>query len=184
MPNTIGYHLVKSAYGLWLPGDDRGSWSESWDDQIGFIEHHNLNPADPVRLRMAQERMQHPPVAFTAAMIDAIANSIADCVARSNGGLTISAFAIEPTHMHIAIPYSGRDIDRTAKWLADRTTKSIHQQTNHTGPVWCKGKWCSFVFDDAYWQRIIDYIQTHNTRHGYHANPYPFISATPPPQSL
>jgi hypothetical protein len=29
MPRTIGYHLFKSAYGLWLPGNDRGSWSES-----------------------------------------------------------------------------------------------------------------------------------------------------------
>jgi hypothetical protein len=27
MPNTIGYHIVKTGYGLWLPGDERGSWS-------------------------------------------------------------------------------------------------------------------------------------------------------------
>ena len=33
--------------------------------------------------------------------------------------------------------------DGTAKWLADQTTKAIHGRTPHTGPVWCKGKWCS-----------------------------------------
>jgi hypothetical protein len=57
MPRTIGYHLVKSAYGLWLPGDDRGSWSDAWDDQIGYYEPHALHDGDPIRLRMAEERL-------------------------------------------------------------------------------------------------------------------------------
>ena len=45
--NTLGYHWVKSCFGLWLPGDDRGHWSEAWDDQIGFIEPHTLHDGDP-----------------------------------------------------------------------------------------------------------------------------------------
>jgi len=49
MPRTLGYHYVKSGYGLWLPGDDRGSWSQACDEQIGFTEPHTLNPGDPVR---------------------------------------------------------------------------------------------------------------------------------------
>src|SRR5438105_2991439 len=128
MARTIGYHFVKSGYGLWLPGDDRGSWSEAWDDQIGYYEPHTLQDGDPVRRRMAQERMKHPPVRFDAAMIDAIVSAIGECVATSRGGLEIAAFAIEETHMHLAIPYSGRDMDATAKWLADRTTRAVHQR--------------------------------------------------------
>ena len=30
----VGYHLIVSAYGFWLPNDPRGSWSEfvgAWD---------------------------------------------------------------------------------------------------------------------------------------------------------
>lgn len=30
----VGYHLIFSAYGFWLPNDPRGSWSNfvgSWD---------------------------------------------------------------------------------------------------------------------------------------------------------
>jgi hypothetical protein len=68
MGNTIGYHFVKSAYGLWLPGDERGSWSDAWDDQIGYCEPHTLHDGDPVRLRMAEERLKHPPVRFTRAV--------------------------------------------------------------------------------------------------------------------
>jgi hypothetical protein len=176
MQRTIGYHFVKSAYGLWLPGDDRGSWSSAWDDQIGYYEPHHLHEADPVRLRMAEERMKHPAVCFDDTMTTAIADAIGDCVKKSNCGLSIAAFAIEFTHMHLAIPYSGKDIDNTAKWLADQTTKAVHKHTIHQGPVWGKGKWCSFVFDIDHWMSTIAYIQRHNLRHGLPADPYPFIT--------
>jgi hypothetical protein len=175
MRQTLGYHWVKSGHGLWLPGDDRGSWSEAWDEQIGFIEPHSLHDGDPVRKRMAEERMKHPPVRLTDVMIDIVAQTIGDCVARSNGGLSVAAMTIEPTHMHLLIPHSGRDIDVTVKWLADQTTKAIHKHTNHTGPVWCKGKWCSYVFDPQHWINLGVYIRRHNERAGRAADPYPFL---------
>lgn len=175
MANTLGYHFVKSCYGLWLPGDDRGSWSEAWDEQLGFVEPHMLHEGDPVRHRMAEERMKHPPVRLDEEMIDVVATAIGACVAKSGGGLAVVAIAIEPTHMHLLIPYSGRDINTTAKWIADQTTKAIHRRTNHTGPVWCKGKWCSYVFEERYWHSIVHYIHAHNERAGRAPAPHPFI---------
>lgn len=82
MPKTLGYHLVKSAYGLWLPGDERGSWSEAWDEELGYIEPHTLHPGDPVRLRMAQERMKHPKVWWSPEIISAMVKSIEECAAE------------------------------------------------------------------------------------------------------
>ena len=38
MPNTPGFHPAKSGFGLRLPEDARGSWSEAWDEQIGHYE--------------------------------------------------------------------------------------------------------------------------------------------------
>ena len=90
MARTLGYHWVKSCHGLWLPGDDRGSWSEAWDAELGFIEPHMLHEGDPVRKRMAEERMKHPPMRLTDAMIEIVAQAIGDCVARSNGGLAVA----------------------------------------------------------------------------------------------
>ena len=87
----------------------------------------------------------------------------------------MAAAALEPTHMHLLIPYAGRDIDVTAKWLADQTTKAVHRATGHTGPVWCKGKWCSYVFDSAHWDSIREYIERHNERRGLARRPYPFL---------
>jgi hypothetical protein len=52
MPRTIGYHIVFSGFGLWLPGDERGHWSEQWDDELGLIEPGTLHEGDPVRLRL------------------------------------------------------------------------------------------------------------------------------------
>ncbi len=175
MVHTLGYHYVKSGYGLWLPGDDRGSWSEAWDDQIGFIEPHKLHPADPARLRMAQERMAHAPVRLTPAMVGVVAETIVACVREAAGGLTVVAAAIEPTHLHLLIPYSARDIDKTSKWLADRMTKAIHAKTSHSGPVWCKGKWCSYIFDESHWANTIRYIEQHNVRRGRTSRPYSFL---------
>ncbi len=173
VPQTLGYHYVKSAYGLWLPGDVRGSWSEAWDEQIGYIEPHTLHEGDQTRLRMARERMKFDPVRFTAPMIDAVVEAVEQCVCASPW--RIVAASIEPTHMHLLITSSGLDIKRTVKWLAQQTTKAVHRQTDHDGPVWAEGHWCSFIFDESHWANTIRYIETHNLRRGRAARPYAFL---------
>ena len=175
MTRTLGYHLVKSAYGQWLPGDDRGSWSEAWDRMIGFIEPHKLHLGDPVRRRMAEERMKYPPVLLNTAMLEAVTDAIAECIETSESGLAIAAAAIESTHFHLLIPYSGRDIEKTTKWIADRTTKAVHGKTTHQTTVWCKGKWCAFVFEQDCWDNTMEYIEKHNLRRERGRKPYSFI---------
>ena len=174
MGRTIGYHLVKTAYGLWLPGDDRGHWSSAWDEQIGYVDPHTLHAGDPVRRRMAAERMKHPPVRFDPGVLVVISTTVAECVSRSSW--RVAAASIEPTHMHLLLTYSGRDIDATAKWIADRTTKAVHRLTRHDGPVWAKGKWCSYVFEASYWNNTISYIERHNERRGVGRRPYEFVT--------
>jgi REP element-mobilizing transposase RayT len=171
---TIGYHYVKSGYGLWLPGDGRGSWSEAWDDQIGFYEPHMLHEGDPIRLRMARERQLHPPVKLTDPMLAVVETVIGECAATSPW--QIVAASIERTHTHLAITYSGLDIHRTVKWLAQQMTKAIHRQTSHTGPVWCEGYWCEYHYDERHWQNVIGYIERHNIRRGVGPRPYGFIT--------
>lgn len=174
MPRTLGYHYVKSGYGLWLPGDARGSWSEAWDEKIGFVDPHKLNPGDPVRYRMAQERMKYKPVQLDANMINAVVDAIDRCA--SSSPWQIEAASIEATHTHLLITYSGLDIKRTIKWLAQQTTKAVHLQTDHVGPVWCQGYWCSYVFDTDYWNNLVGYIQNHNLRRNECAQPYSFLA--------
>jgi len=70
-------------------------------------------------------------------MIEAVVTTVRQCTIASDWQL--AALSVEPTHIHLLITYSGRDIDRTAKWLAQEMTKTVHRQTDHTGPVWCEG---------------------------------------------
>ena len=173
---TFGYHMIKSTYGGWLPGDARGSWSESWSPSRGYFGPHQLHEANPARLEIAAGRMRHPPVELTDEMTAAIVNAIAACVERSQGELVIMAAAIERTHMHLLIPDTGRDIDNTAKWIADQTTKAVHRLTPHQGPVWTKNNWCHHLDRQEHWENAILYIDEHNIRAGRGSRPYPFLS--------
>ncbi len=174
MPRTIGYHIVLSGYGLWLPGDMRGHWSEAWDEQIGLIEPRTLHDGDPIRQRMAAERMQYNPMRLSSLMIDIVADVIDTC--RAASAWDIAAASIEPTHTHLLMTYCQRNIDTTVKWIKGRTTKAIHRVTEHDGPVWCRGKWRSYIFDDGVWQNTLRYIERHNSRRGESAQPYSFIT--------
>jgi len=160
MPNTIGYHYVRSAYGLWLPGDGRGSWSEAWDRQVGFVEPHTLHAADPVRHRMAEERRKHPAVPWTAQMQSALRATIERCAAASEWD--VAAVGIAPTHLHLALTYTTTDIDGTAKWLGQQMAKAVHANTAHAGPVFCKGHWLQFIYEPDHWARLLAYINAHN----------------------
>ncbi len=161
MPDTIGYHYVRSAYGLWLPGDGRGHWSEAWDEQIGFIEPHTLHDGDPVRLRMAAERMAHPPVRWSDEAQRAILACVQHCAAAASPW-DIAAQGIAPTHLHLALTYTTRDIAGTAKWPGQQMTKGVHRDTPHTGPVFCRGCWLQFIYDVNHWDRLLAYIDRHN----------------------
>jgi hypothetical protein len=55
--------------------------------------------------------------------------------------------------------------------------KAVHQQTTHTGPVFCKGRWLQFIFEDSHWANLVRYIESHNVRRELPARPYEFLRA-------
>lgn len=159
MPNTLGAHIIKSAYGQWLPGDERGHWSTAWDEQLGYVQPHMLHPGDPVRKRMAEERMKAPSLLWTESMIAAMTQAIAQCAVAS--AWNIAALAIEPTHFHLLIGSLRSDLDRTCKWLSQQITKAVHAATDHPSRIFARGKWASFVYDESHWNNAIAYINRH-----------------------
>jgi hypothetical protein len=176
VPQTLGYHIVLAGYGLWLPGDARGSWSTRWDEELGLIEPHTLHPADPVRLRMSTERFRGTAVRLDGIMVASLIATIQQCIDESDW--SVAAASIESTHTHLLLTFTERNIDDTIKWIKDRATKAIHRDTCHTGPVWCKGSWRSFLFDLDVWQGVQTYIEQHNIRRGVGSRPYQFVNPT------
>ena len=73
----------------------------------------------------------------------------------------VIAFAVEQTHLHLLITYAPVNLDRTCKWLAQEMTKAVHASTPHTGPVFAKGKWATFIFDQGHWNNTVRYIERH-----------------------
>lgn len=117
--------------------------------------------------------MKHPPVRLDGAMIDAAVATLGRCAAESDW--CISACSVECTHCHLLLTFTQRDIDKTVKWIKDQATKAIHKETRHSGPVWTKGRWRSFIFDLEGWELAMMYIEEHNVRRGVGPRPYPFI---------
>ncbi|MEM6334388.1 MAG: hypothetical protein AAF823_13715 [Planctomycetota bacterium] len=158
MRRTLGVHLVKSAYGRWLPGDERGHWSSRWDAELGYVEPGRLHPGDPVRRRMAAEQMKHPPVLWGDEAMSAMVGALWACEAESDW--SVAAMSVEPTHVHVLTTYSARDAEGTAKWLSQRMTKAVHA-AGVVGPVFARGRWLQFVFDEGHWGRLVGYINRH-----------------------
>ena len=123
---------------------------------------------------MARVRMTYQPVWLDDGMISSVIEAIGQCAAVSDW--TVVAASVESTHTHMLLTYTHRTIDNTVKWIKDQATKAIHRVTTHTGPVWCKGKWRSFVFDDHVWSNTKTYIERHNLRRCESARPYSFIA--------
>src|SRR3954466_10705002 len=107
----VGYHVIFSAYGFWLPNDPRGSWT----DFVGSWELFRYGPAtkttetrsvahadhDRAARRAAKQALKHPAVRFTEDQVRSVARGFAGYVERS--GLKIWACAIMPDHVHLVL---------------------------------------------------------------------------------
>ena len=162
----IGHHVVKSGHGLWLPGDERGSWRKEWDQQIGEHGSTRFAVGDPIMERMARERLKHPPVTWTLQIQRRMFATLRRLVAESGGELNIPALAIEETHLHLLVKASRHPIESTARWISHQLTIDIQAMPGHRGPVFAEGRWRGWIRDDRHWEEAYAYIQSHNTRRG------------------
>jgi hypothetical protein len=133
------YHLILSAYGFWLPNDQRGSWSQ-------FVRSYELaafgpatrvdtrrsvagRPFDPAIARQMKQTLAHAPVVFTGEQARAVSAGFADYSRRS--GLAIHACAIMPTHTHLVVARHHLPIERTAERLKAAATTQLTPAGRH-----------------------------------------------------
>src|SRR6059058_115899 len=100
----VGYHVIFSTYGFWLPNDPRGSWSQfvgSWEllrygratktDQRGSLARR---PHDRAMRLEAKGALKYPPVQFNGVQARAVARGFARYVESAD--LPVWACAILP----------------------------------------------------------------------------------------
>src|SRR5207244_2097703 len=106
---VIGYHVIFSAYGFWLPNDPRGSWSDFVGSWELFRYGKATKTAETCSLAYrrhdrearvaAKKALKYPPVCFTGLQARAVGNGFASYVAKA--GLVVRACAILPDHVHM-----------------------------------------------------------------------------------
>lgn len=170
---VIGYHVVWTAYGWWLPNDPRGSMSRTINRDVlkELRELHygrkRVQPASRVIREFydkAQSRLHYQPLYFTDDEIEAIARSFSEVF--SSERYTCYARAIMPDHVHLLI--------RKRRDLAEKMIENLQlascQAIRALGtrdkfhPIWGGCGWKVFLdsVDDI--RRTVKYIEDNPTK--------------------
>lgn len=124
---VIGYHIILTGYGHWLPNDPRGSMSHavySPDLQPLAERHYGRRkvqpPVEELRafFREAQKKLKHPILWFNDAERQAVADVIGNVVRGEN--LTCYACAVMSNHVHLLIRKYRLKAEMMSKLIVDR----------------------------------------------------------------
>jgi REP element-mobilizing transposase RayT len=175
---VIAYHVIISAYGFWLPNDERGSWSDfvrRWELlRFGPVTKVNTRRSiagrsfDRDKATAARSTLLYPAVSFTGRQALAIGNGFADGVRRS--GYRILACAILPEHAHLVIgrhKYHVEQVTNRLKGAATRELSAVqlhpladyHARDGAVPSPWSEGLWKVFLSDLAEVQRAVEYVE-------------------------
>jgi REP element-mobilizing transposase RayT len=174
----LGYHLIITAYGFWLPNDPRGSWS----DFVGAWELLRFGRATKTESRQSLASRQHdihtrvaakkvlkyPEVHFTGIQARTIGDGFADLVQRN--GLKIWACSILPEHAHLVIARHRYKVEQIANLLKGAATKALieekvhpfenyHTKRDRLPKTWAQGKWKVFLDSEKDIFRAIRYVE-------------------------
>jgi REP element-mobilizing transposase RayT len=135
----VGYHVIFSAYGFWLPNDPRGSWSDfvgSWElfrygSATKTTETRSLAyRAHNRKQRLAtKESLKRPPVQFTGIQARAVGQAFAAYFEQSR--VPVWACAILPDHVHLVIGRPRIDVKQLVIQLKGAATRALLDEGIH-----------------------------------------------------
>lgn len=191
---VLWYHLILTAYGFWLPNDPRGSWSDfvgSWDlykfgpaTTVNDKRSYAHDPHDVSARRAAKKSLLYPPVRFTEAQREAIAEGFR--ISVENADYVLHALCIGHDHAHAIVQRHERTIEQIARHLKSKATmeptrRGIHplmecRKNNGAIPTpWSVGEWSVFIENAAQLQTAIAYVERHPVKEGLTQQSYSFL---------
>lgn len=190
----LAYHLIISAYGFWLPNDERGSWSEF----VHAYELEKFGPAtkintrrsvaarqyDPTRRASMRATLVRKPVNFTGIQAKSIAFGFSDYVNRS--GLQIYACAVMPDHAHLVVGTFRLPIERICEQLKGAATAQLNREELHPfadepyanqrlPTPWARKGWWVYLNSDADVERSVRYVNDNPMRAGLKLQRWSFV---------
>ena len=182
---VVGYHLIITAYGFWLPNDprDRGRTSSGSWELLRFGPATKTDSRQSVasrphdrRLRLeAKKSLKYPDVHFTGVQARHIGMSFHDW-ARQRGA-TIWACSILPEHVHLGIARHRYRIEQVANLLKGASTRALTAERSHPlarfaganeqpPKMWARNQWKVFLDDAADIRRAIRYVEQNPAKEG------------------
>lgn len=197
---VLATHAIWSAYGFWLPNEQRGSWStEVWAPHLKRFgpatktsERRSLanEQFDRELRREMRASLKYPAVRFTLAQVDAIGRGFAGAVERFQ--ISLLACAILWDHVHIVAERHGRAtieyLVGALKRAASRQfiAESLHpmssyRQTDGSIPTpWVEGGWNRFLNSPREIIDAIDYVNANPQKLGMKPQQWMFVKTYRP----
>lgn len=194
---VIGYHVILSMYGFWLPNDPRGSWStwiRKWDlyrygpaTKVDTRDSVATAPHDREKRLAAKQSLAYPPVVLDGDQALAVSKGFSQAASESD--YRIHACAILPEHAHVIV---GRRVDRKIEQIAGHLKGRATQQLNGAGihPLeeyrtkdgqtpspWAEGYWKTYIDSERYMQNAIEYVHRNPEKEGKRAQTWHFLRA-------
>jgi REP element-mobilizing transposase RayT len=193
----VGYHVIFSAYGFWLPNDPRGSWS----DFVGSWELFRYGPAtktsetrslayrdhDRAVRKAAKSTLTYPPVQFTGEQARAVGRGFARYAGRT--GVPVWACAILPDHVHLVVGRPEMKIERLVIQLKGEATQQLEREGIHPlarwrepggrlPKCWVRGQWKVYLDADDV-TRAIRYVEENPLKERKPRQEWSFVGAPP-----
>src|SRR5262245_32906239 len=182
---VVGYHLIWTAYGWWLPNDPRGSNShEIRVERIAELGelHEGRKPIQPLPAELrafydkARAVLRHELLTFTDADVAILAESFAAVIREA--GYTCYACAIMPDQAD-ALMRRHRDRSETMMERLQETSRGAliaagRRPAEH--PVWGGPGWKVFLNTRADMERIVRYIRDNPVKIGRPVQEWPFVT--------
>jgi len=191
---VLGYHLVLSAYGFWLPNDPRGSYSKfvGSEDIFRFGKATTVDTRVSVAAkshdfalrRRAKQALERQPVRFNGSQARAVGRGFASTVEQF--ALPIWACAIMTDHAHLVIGRHELSVEEAADRLKRQATKrllteSLHpfsgdrDQYGRLPSVWARGDWKVYLSSQAAIEQAIRYVEQNPIKAGLRAQRWSFV---------
>lgn len=165
-PLVIGYHVMWTLYGWWLPNDPRGSTSHTIRNdfiaELGAI-HFGRKPVQPAgrELRQfynqARLKLAHELLAFSPNEFDVVASALGEAITECN--YTCYACAIMPDHVHLLIRKHKDSAEEMIENLQSLSRKRLKHLRPPSHPLWTRGGWRVFLDHPDAMRRTIHYIE-------------------------
>jgi hypothetical protein len=182
---VIGYHLIMTAYGRWLPNDPRGSTSKTIaSDVIAVLgELHfgrkRIQPASR-EIRAFYDRaaavLKYPLLDFNEQARVCIADAFGQGIRQNH--YTCYAFATLQDHSHILLRKHKHPAEQMIENLQRIGAELLRDRGLRTNdhPVWSTGGWKVFLDEPEDIWRTITYIENNPRKHSLPSHTNPFVA--------